>query len=145
VGYIPKAQYVDRVGGVSLGVARAEDSWFERRGQGVRPYFVIGSVVLCVAAAALTVACDINPQPEVPSDNEDGTGGEGGAAGGGSLSPPPTQDDDNASYANVDQPGVNNQKTDEEDDAGADDARGDGSDPGEYRGEDAGIPGVVVN
>jgi hypothetical protein len=101
--------------------------------------FALGFVVVTVFSTTLMPGCDINPQPEVPSDDDDGTGGEAGAA-----AAPPDQryDDDTVDDYDDPDPSASNfaNKNDEAPDAAAD--RPDAAPPFEVR-EDAGVPGVV--
>lgn len=83
-------------------------------------------------------ACDINPQPEVPSDDDDGTGGQAGAPNG----VPQRDDDDTEEYDNVDPSGVGfSDKTSDPPDAARE--RPDATPPPRDHREDAGLPGVV--
>lgn len=84
-------------------------------------------------------ACDINPQPEVPSDEDDGTGGEAGT-----LNNPPSQrtDDDVDDYDDLDPSANFANKNDEAPDAAPEDQRDAMPPPFDFR-EDAGVPGVV--
>ncbi len=111
-------------------------------------------LVLVIAAAGalllLAVGCDMNPQPEVPSDDE----GSGGEAGSTSANPPgPARgntlgaEDPDPDYASFDQPGPpqNDQKSGaaERSDSGTDAASGN-IDPGPPREEDAGPPPILM-
>jgi hypothetical protein len=106
----------------------------------VRVRFAFGFVVVTVFSTTLMSACDINPQPEVPSDDDDGTGGEAGAPSG---TPVQRSDDTVDEYDEVDPSAANfADKNDDGPDAAPD--RPDAAMPPPYDArDDAGVPGVV--
>jgi hypothetical protein len=123
-------------------VARTADPWLDSDRQGVRARFAFGFVVVTACSAALAYGCDINPQPEVPSYEEDGTDEDAGVT----ANPGPTKqrDDDGADeYDDLDPNlGAFTDDGDASDAALAPDERPDAMPPVEVR-EDAGVPGVV--
>lgn len=84
-------------------------------------------------------SCDINPQPEVPSDDEDGTGGEAGAPNAGPIQ---RTDDDDQEYDDLD-PNLGSFSDKTSDPPDADTERPDSAPPPSNYRQDAGPPGVV--